>query len=52
MPSATPVTTEPEIVQIVGVREVNVTGKPELATASTVPVPPGVIVGANTKVIV
>ena len=46
VPLATPVTVDAAIVQIAGVVEVNVTGRPELAVAVTVPVPPTVIVGA------
>jgi hypothetical protein len=52
VPAATPVTTLPETVQIVGVSELNVTARPELAVAVTVPVPPTVNVVAAPNVIV
>ena len=52
VPAATPVTVEPETVQMVVVSELNVTGSPELAVALSVPVPPTVSVGAAPNVIV
>jgi len=51
-PAATPVTVLPLTVQIVAVVELNVTAKPELAVALSVPVPPTVSVGAVPNVIV
>ena len=52
VPAATPVTVLPAMVQMGSVSELKVTGKPELAVAVTVPVPPTVSVGAAPKVIV
>jgi hypothetical protein len=52
MPAATPVTVPPLTVQTVGVVDVNVTARPEVAVALTVPLVPTVTVGAVPKVIV
>jgi hypothetical protein len=52
VPVVTPVTVDPEIVQMLVVIDVNVTVRPELAVALTVPVPPTDTAGAVPKVIV
>ena len=51
-PAARPVTVVPTTEQIVGVAELKVTAKPELAVALSVPVPFTTTVGASPKVIV
>lgn len=52
VPNVTPVTMLPLTVQMFGVAEPKVTGRPELAVALTVPVPPTSTRGAGPKVMV
>ena len=52
VPAAIPLTDVPETVHTDDVRELKVTGKPELAVAETVAVPSTTSVGAAPKVMV
>ena len=51
-PPITPVRVLPLKVQILGVMEVKLTGRPEVAVAEIVPAPPKVIVGKVPKLTV
>ena len=48
-PTARPVTVLPATLQMAGVVELKVTGRPELAVALSIPLPPTTTVGAVPK---
>ncbi len=52
VPMALALTVLPVTLQIAGVVELNVTGRPELAVATSVPVPPKARLGKGPKLIV